>query len=258
MSSAAKYVIATVVGMGAVAAAAGAAFIWSGAYNIGADSKHTAPVESMLETVRKRSIQVRAADLQVPDLKDEARIVQGAGNYNAMCVGCHLAPGMKQTELSRGLYPEPPNLTKTKVEPAHAFWVIKHGIKASGMAAWGKSMKDDYVWNMAAFLQRLPELDQRQYRQMVASSGGHSHGGGESGDHHSGETMKDRHGGDAADDHHGEDDAMDHHEGDSREAPSHGAATAAPGVQPQEPANSTAAKSPASTPAGHHDDGHKH
>src|SRR3546814_1099025 len=55
----------------------------------------------------------------------------------AMCTGCHLAPGMSETEMSRGLYPAPPDLTKTTVEAAEAFWVIKHGIKASGMPAWG-------------------------------------------------------------------------------------------------------------------------
>jgi mono/diheme cytochrome c family protein len=53
-----------------------------------------------------------------------------------------------------GLYPAPPNLTITTVDAAHAFWVIKHGIKASGMPAWGKSMEDAYIWNMAAFLQQ--------------------------------------------------------------------------------------------------------
>jgi hypothetical protein len=57
--------------------------------------------------------------------------------------------------------------------------LIKHGVKASGMPAWGKSMNDDYIWNLAAFLQALPKLDEAGYRTMVAQSGGHSHGGGE-------------------------------------------------------------------------------
>src|SRR3546814_5837189 len=84
---------------------------------------------------------------------------------------------MSETEMSRGLYPAPPDLTKTTVEAAEAFWVIKHGIKASGMPAWGKSMDEEYIWNMAAFLQVLPTLDEGEYQAMVARSGGHSHGG---------------------------------------------------------------------------------
>lgn len=166
-----------------VAVLAVAGFVWSGIYNIGADDQHTRPVYALMETMRERSIQARAGKLEVPDLKDPARITQGAGNYNAMCMGCHLAPGMEATEMSKGLYPAPPDLTRETVEAAEAFWVIKHGIKASGMPAWGKSMEDEYIWNMAAFLQELPKLSAAQYQAMVASSGGHSHGGGETKPH---------------------------------------------------------------------------
>lgn len=147
-------------------------------YNFAADDPHTAAVKSLLETMRERSIETRSQRVAMPDLGDEKRITQGAGNYNAMCAGCHLAPGVAETELSSGLYPDPPNLSKEAVDPQHAFWVIKHGIKASGMPAWGKSMSDEYVWNLAAFLQVLPKLDEGQFKEMVAHSGGHQHGPG--------------------------------------------------------------------------------
>jgi mono/diheme cytochrome c family protein len=115
-----------------------------------------------------------------PDLANEELISSGAGNYDAMCVGCHLAPGIKETELSKGLYPRPPNLSLAVIDdPAEAFWAIKHGIKASGMPAWGKSMADEYIWGLVAFVRRLPDLDADAYEAAVAASGGHSHGGGE-------------------------------------------------------------------------------
>ena len=188
-----------------VAVLAVAGFVWSGIYNIGADDQHTRPVYALMETMRERSIEARASKLKVPDLKDPARITQGAGNNNAMCMGCHLAPGMEATEMSKGLYPAPPNLTQETVEAAEAFWVIKHGIKASGMPAWGKSMDDEYIWNMAAFLQALPKLTPEQYQALVASSGGHSHGGGESEGHAHAE---------GGEDHHDEGDAHAHAEGE--------------------------------------------
>ena len=160
----------------------------AGVYNVAADDPHTPLTFAVLEQVRTASVRARAAKLKVPaDLDSPARITQGAGNYDAMCAGCHLAPGMGPTELSRGLYPAPPDLTRTPVVPAEAFWVIKHGIKASGMPAWGRSMGDEYIWNMVAFLQQLPKLDEAGYRDLVARSGGHSHGGGETGGHGHGE-----------------------------------------------------------------------
>lgn len=220
-------------GLSAVAVLAAAGFIWSGLYNIGADDPHTGPVYAALETLRERSIEVRANELQVPNIDDPARILQGSGNYAAMCTGCHLAPGMADTEMSQGLYPAPPDLTRQTVDAAEAFWVIKHGIKASGMPAWGESMDDEYIWNMAAFLQVLPTLDAAEYQAMVATSGGHSHGGSETEPHPHGESV-----------------AADHHE------------TAAPSEAPPQMvehrhADGTVESHPApQTPPA--DDGHNH
>ena len=158
-----------------------AAFVWSGLYNVGADDAHTRPVYALFRTFRDRSVAARAREIHPPpNLSNPALITQGAGNYAAMCTGCHLAPGMGPTELSRGLYPAPPALaTAPSGDPSHHFWVIKHGIKASGMPAWGRSMPDETIWGMVAFIQQLPRLDAARYQALVARSGGHSHGGNE-------------------------------------------------------------------------------
>ncbi len=172
----------TTVAIGAVLA--GAAFAWSGLYDIGADDTHTRPVAMVLQTLREHSISHHARGLAVPPLGDEAMIRRGAGNFEAMCSQCHTPPGEEQGELSRGLYPAPPNLTAAVGDPAREFWVIKHGIKASGMPAWGKSMDDASIWGMVAFLQQLPRLDAGQYDAIVGASGGLSHGGGDPHDEH--------------------------------------------------------------------------
>jgi mono/diheme cytochrome c family protein len=166
--------------LGVIALLAGAGVIYSGLINPGADVPHSPAVYGLIETARDRAIAVRADDIEVPVLNDPAKVKQGAGNYAAMCVGCHLAPGIGSTEMSKILYPAPPNLSKLGApDPARAFWVIKHGVKASGMAAWGVNMQEDYIWNLVAFLQQLPKLTPEQYQTLVAESSGHSHGGGE-------------------------------------------------------------------------------
>lgn len=180
-----KIATSAAVALGALGAIALGAFAYisTGFYNIGADDPHFPMTYSALDRLRIASIRHHSSTLKPPaDLMSEARIKQGAGNYSAMCTQCHLAPGMPETELSKGLYPKPPNLSKETVEASAAFWTIKHGIKASGMPAWGGSMGDDYIWNMAAFLQQLPKLDKAGYDALVATSGGHSHGGGETGE----------------------------------------------------------------------------
>lgn len=167
-------------GIAAAAGAAGAIFAWSGLYDVGADAPHARPVYAALEYARQRSVAVRARELSVPaDLDDAERVRRGAGNYAAMCAGCHLSPGAEPGELARGLYPAPPNLAQRDVDAASAFWTIKHGIKASGMPGWGGSMDDAHVWDLVAFLGRMPSLDAQGYRELVARSDVHSHGGGE-------------------------------------------------------------------------------
>src|SRR3546814_7905293 len=52
-------------------------------------------------------------------------------------------------------------------------------------------MGDEYIWNMAAFLQVLPTLDATAYKELVDSSEGHSHGGGETQGHHDDEKAED-------------------------------------------------------------------
>ncbi len=159
---------------------AAGAFIWFGIYNVAADDPHWPATYRVMETLRGRSIQTRANAIEAPDLADQELIRRGAGNYNAMCVTCHLAPGSSDTELSLGLYPVPPTWSELgAVDPREAFWVIKHGVKMSGMPAWGKSMADEHIWGMVALLQQFPKMTAANYKALVAASPGHSHGGGE-------------------------------------------------------------------------------
>lgn len=143
-------------------------FAWSGIYNIGADDPHYKPTLKFLTMVRNRSIQMRSEDIHVPDLNDRQLILKGAGQYAAMCTSCHLAPGMTESELRQGLYPQPPNLSKVHFDPRVEFWVIKHGIKMTAMPAWGYTHNDATIWSMVAFLQKLPGMTPAQYKAIVA------------------------------------------------------------------------------------------
>lgn len=160
------------VGALSVSVAAVSLAIYAGLYNVAADIPHTGPVFWLVETVRERSIAVRAADVVVPgDLGDPKRIASGAGQYAEMCSFCHLAPGMKRTEISRGLYPRAPELRRgSRSTPAEDFWVVKHGVKMTGMPAWGVTHNDEILWDVVAFLRKLPELTPEQYQALVKSA----------------------------------------------------------------------------------------
>ena len=155
-----------------VVAALTAAVIFVGLYDIGADAPHTPPVHWFIENLRDRSIAVRAHGIAVPaDLNDPKRIATGAGLYTEMCSGCHLAPGMEKTEISQGLYPPAPELSKgLDHTPAEEFWMIKHGVKLTAMPAWGRTHSDELMWDMVAFVRKLPTLSPAQYKAVVDSA----------------------------------------------------------------------------------------
>ncbi|HEV2561342.1 MAG TPA: cytochrome c [Rhizomicrobium sp.] len=143
----------------------------SGLYNVAADARQMAITERLLAFVRERSVDARAEDTKVPLLIDPQMIADGAAHYNAMCTGCHLAPGMAENEMRPGMNPKPPQLAVARAEsnPAEDFWIIKHGIKMTAMPAWGVTHSDAEIWDIVAFLQRLPRLSPEQYRALAAS-----------------------------------------------------------------------------------------
>jgi mono/diheme cytochrome c family protein len=164
--------LAALWGVALLVVAVTSLMFYAGVYNIAADAPHTQPVYWLLKTARERSIAVRARDIVVPrDLDDPKRVAAGGGQYAEMCSVCHLAPGMKKTELSRGLYPRAPELRRESIlSPAEQFWIVKHGVKMTGMPAWGVTHDDELLWDVVAFLRKLPELTADQYQALVKNA----------------------------------------------------------------------------------------
>jgi mono/diheme cytochrome c family protein len=160
-----------VAGTLAAVAVGAALFIGSGVYNIAADDHHTKIVLAIIEQLRERSIGVRAGALAPPNLEDPTRVLAGAEHYAALCVGCHLAPGVTKSDIRPGLYPHPPNLAQEDPpDPRKAFWTIKHGIKMSAMPAWGKTLDDAAIWDLVAFVRKMPAMTPEAYQQLLPSS----------------------------------------------------------------------------------------
>ena len=167
MKNETKTGLVVAVTVAALAISGGAVFIGSGVYDIGADDHHTKVVLTVIEQLRERSIAARTRRLEVPTVYDPARITAGAQRYAALCVTCHLAPGITKSDLRPGLYPHPPNLAQEVMQAEQrAFWIIKHGIKMSAMPAWGKTLDDAAIWDLVAFVRKLPEMTPETYAQL--------------------------------------------------------------------------------------------
>ncbi|PTR04817.1 cbb3-type cytochrome c oxidase subunit III [Nitrosomonas nitrosa] len=160
----------------------------TGVYNMAATEKHWAITEKVITWVRESSIRARAEDLVPPVLEESIILDKGVSHYNAMCIGCHLAPGYSTTELATGLYPQAPlfyeRVPVTDEEDKKYlikkyFWVIKNGIKMTAMPAWGLTHDDESIWAMAHLVQRLHGMTAEQYTALVKL-----HGDDADDDHH--------------------------------------------------------------------------
>jgi len=165
--------IKLLVGLCVLALVGGILLVYFGVFSIAADVPHSKPFYQLMETVRERSITVRALGIKIPPLNDPKLIMSGGADYAEMCAGCHLQPGVKDVLLRTGMYPQPPDLTqKRRSDPAQTFWIIKHGIKMSAMPAWGATHDDQEIWALVAFLQQLPRLTPAQYQVLTADGEG--------------------------------------------------------------------------------------
>ena len=173
-------VVTALVVAALVALLAAGGVLYTGLYNVAATSAHWRITSWLLETARSRSIKARAAGIAAPPgLDDPAKLLIGVGHYAAHCAVCHGAPGVPKGDIGRGLYPEPPDLAKTAplYSPAELFWIVKHGIKMTGMPAWGDH-SDDELWATVAFVEKLPGMSEQQYAGLVMAGmahGGHQH-----------------------------------------------------------------------------------
>ena len=161
-----KKVIITVASTFAVLIIGFLLFISSGAYNISAVSPHNGLTRWIIHTLKDNSIEKRDADIQVPNLNDTTLIRIGFEHYNEMCVDCHGAQGIEQSEWAKGMYPDPPSFYRhaNRMDPKETFWTIKNGIKMTGMPAFGPTHSDQKIWAMTAFIkEKLQNMTPDEY-----------------------------------------------------------------------------------------------
>lgn len=140
----------------------------SGIVPIKASSRHWLVTVWLLEFSKRRSVSTHTLGVSVPELTDQDAF-KAAAHYEIACRACHGSPGSPQPTIAFHMTPRPPNLAESvpKYDPEELFYIVKHGIKFTGMPAWPTQLRDDEVWAMTAFLRRYPDLDQPLYEQLV-------------------------------------------------------------------------------------------
>jgi len=131
------------------------------------------PIEAALAR-RARSWAVPAAyrARSNPMPLNRASISRGMAHFADHCASCHANDGSGETELGKGLFPPAPDMREAATQSlsdAELFYVIEHGVRFTGMPAWGTGTRagEDESWHLVNFVRHLPRLTDAELDEMA-------------------------------------------------------------------------------------------
>jgi len=90
----------------------------------------------------------------------QSGIDEGDKLYATDCTMCHGSDGHTPTDYGRWMYPRASDLTSPMVRQysdSELFWIVKNGIRLSGMPAFAKVESDEHIWNLVHYVRTLQE-----------------------------------------------------------------------------------------------------
>ena len=120
------------------------------------------PFEKRFARAALRAHRKEGAKTQPAIAANETNLLAGARAYRESCAVCHSLPGGGKTELQAGMYPDPPMLLSgkgvTDDPPGETYWVVKNGIRMTGMPGFGASFSEEKLWQVTLLLAHAQEL----------------------------------------------------------------------------------------------------
>lgn len=116
--------------------------------------------ETLLATKAKHYLVSRSSRKGIPPAPADrqAAIKEGDRLFGTECAACHGLSGHSPTDAGRWMYPRTADLTSDDVRSysdQEVFWIIKNGIRLSGMPAFGKVESDEHVWDLVLYVRAL-------------------------------------------------------------------------------------------------------
>jgi mono/diheme cytochrome c family protein len=148
------------------------AIVRLGLISVGADSRPPRLETYMMPKALHYAIARHALEQKNPLAANEENLLAAGEIYKGMCARCHSVPGGEPSVFGASFYPPAPQLSggMSNYTDAQLFWIIKHGIRNTGMPAWGAMLSDEAIWQLVALLKNGQDLPPSVEREWV---GGH-------------------------------------------------------------------------------------
>ena len=119
------------------------------------------PWETMMARLTfNASVAHHAPKIQNPFSPSSEVLRDGLKVYREGCSGCHGDPEKPSHWGTTAFYPRVPQFASEPTDKPdwQMFWIVKNGVRYSGMGAWGGEVSDDKIWQVVTFLSRLRNL----------------------------------------------------------------------------------------------------
>lgn len=106
------------------------------------------------------SMERHAPRVNNPVPPTDANIIDGMKLYTMNCAGCHGGLDNKPSPFGGSFYPPVPQLIIDPMDDPewHIYYTVRTGVRYTGMPAWGKTLSEQDMWKVTAFLSRLDKL----------------------------------------------------------------------------------------------------
>lgn len=132
---------------------------WMGSRVTLSSLEEPGPFETWAATRAKRWVVARQARTVRPAIPaGPGAAAVGEMRFRGLCAPCHGTDGRSPTEIGRGLYPRAPDLGAPAVQAwsdAELHWIIKHGIRLTGMPGFGHVLEDEEVGALVVYVRTL-------------------------------------------------------------------------------------------------------
>lgn len=129
------------------------------------------PEALLARRLRSMGIPAGAKSASNPVPVSAAVLESARAHFADHCATCHANDGSGDTSIGRNLYPKAPDMRKPATQSlsdGEIFWIIKNGVRLSGMPAWGADTKEDdrVTWELVHFVRHLPRLTPEELSEM--------------------------------------------------------------------------------------------
>lgn len=121
------------------------------------------PFERMIASQAIRVAMRGAAQLQSPIEASQENLAAGGKTYKTNCAVCHGIPTQAESAVAKGMFPKPPQLFPpnegvTRNPIGTTYWVVKNGIRMTGMPGFVEGLTDKELWQVSLLLNNADAL----------------------------------------------------------------------------------------------------